>query len=92
MSYMSRAKEKTTNLALTVVIVFFITNTPFMVIEFMRQGIISKSWYVLVHVLTLTSTGKLCSYKFGYFISKTVQVSGVLVLGFRRLYWNLNCD
>ena len=44
MSYMSRAKEKTTNLALTVVIVFFITNTPFMVIEFMRQGIISKSW------------------------------------------------
>ena len=44
LSYMSRAKEKTTNLALTVVIVFFITNTPFMVIEFMRQGIISKSW------------------------------------------------
>ena len=45
LSYMSRAKEKTTNLALTVVIVFFITNTPFMVIEFMRQGIISKSWW-----------------------------------------------
>ena len=44
LSYMSRAKAKTTNLALTVVIVFFITNTPFMVIEFMRQGIISKSW------------------------------------------------
>ena len=44
MSYMSRAKEKTTNLALTVVIVFIITNTPYMVIEFMRQGIISDSW------------------------------------------------
>ena len=44
--YMSRAMEKTTNLALTVVSVFMITNLPFMVYEFMRQGIISYSWYV----------------------------------------------
>jgi len=42
--YMSRAKEKTTNLALTVVTVFMITNTPFMLIEFMRRGIILDSW------------------------------------------------
>lgn len=43
-TYMSRAKEKTTNLALTVITVFVITNLPFMVLEFLRQGIISNYW------------------------------------------------
>ena len=39
--FISRAKEKTTNLALTVVTVFMVTNLPYMVDEFIR---IDKSW------------------------------------------------
>ena len=43
-SYLSRAKVKITNLSLTVVIIFIITNLPYMVDEFIRQGILASSW------------------------------------------------
>ena len=43
-SYLSRAKVKTTNLSLTVVTIFIITNLPYMVDEFIRQEILADSW------------------------------------------------
>ena len=43
-SYLSRAKVKITNLSLTVVIIFIITNLPYMVDEFIRQEILASSW------------------------------------------------
>ena len=43
-SYLSRAKVKITNLSLTVVIIFIITNLPYMVDEFIRQEIFATSW------------------------------------------------
>ena len=42
--YLSRAQEKTTNLSLTVVAIFIITNLPYMVDEWIRQEILSNSW------------------------------------------------
>ena len=42
--YLSRAKEKITNLSLTVVTIFVITNLPYMVDEFIRQEILAYSW------------------------------------------------
>ena len=42
--YLSRAKEKITNLSLTVVTIFVITNLPYMVDEFIRQEILADSW------------------------------------------------
>ena len=35
---------KTTNLSLTVVTIFVITNLPYMVEEFIRQEILADSW------------------------------------------------
>ena len=46
-SYLSRAKVKTTNLSLTVVTIFIITNLPYMVDEFIRQDILADSWCTL---------------------------------------------
>ena len=43
-SYMSRAKERTTNLALVLLTVFILTNLPYMVDELMRQDILTTSW------------------------------------------------
>ena len=43
---MSRAKERTTNISLTVVTIFIITNLPYMVDELMRQEILTSSWYI----------------------------------------------
>ena len=45
-TYMSRAKERTTNISLTVVTIFIITNLPYMVDELMRQEILTSSWYI----------------------------------------------
>lgn len=45
-TYMSRAKERTTNISLTVVTIFIITNLPYMVDELMRQEILNSSWYI----------------------------------------------
>ena len=42
--YMSRAKERTTNLALVLLTVFILTNLPYMVDELMRQDILGSSW------------------------------------------------
>ena len=42
--YLSRAKGKITNLSLTVVTIFVITNMPYMVDEFIRQKILADSW------------------------------------------------
>ena len=42
--YLSRAKEKITNLSLTVVTIFVITNLPYMVDEFIRQEIVADKW------------------------------------------------
>ena len=42
--YLSRAKVKITNLSLTVVTIFVITNLPYMVDEFIRQEILADSW------------------------------------------------
>ena len=41
---MSRAKERTTNLALVLLAVFILTNLPYMVDELMRQDILTASW------------------------------------------------
>ena len=46
-SYLSRAKVKTTNLSLTVVTIFIVTNLPYMVDEFIRQDILADSWCTL---------------------------------------------
>ena len=43
-NYLSRAKGKITNLSLTVVTIFIITNLPYMVDEFIRQEILADSW------------------------------------------------
>ena len=42
--YLSRAKVKITNLSLTVVTIFVITNLPYMVDEFIRQEILADKW------------------------------------------------
>ena len=42
--YLIRAKEKVTNLYLTVVIIFTITNLPHMVDLFIRQEILADAW------------------------------------------------
>ena len=42
--YLSRANKKATNLVLTVVTVFMLTNLPYMIDEFMRQEILTSSW------------------------------------------------
>ena len=42
--YLSRSNKKATNLVLTVVTVFMLTNLPYMIDEFMRQEILTSSW------------------------------------------------
>ena len=39
---MSRAVIKTTNLSMTVIIIFILTNLPYMVDEFIRQRIVTN--------------------------------------------------
>ena len=42
--HLSRSNKKATNLVLTVVTVFMLTNLPYMIDEFMRQEILTSSW------------------------------------------------
>ena len=65
--YMSRSNKKATNLVLTVgqkvvslfsikknnqvITVFMVTNIPYMVDEFMRQEILTKSWYISLFMI-----------------------------------------
>ena len=55
---LSRARIKTTNLSMAVVIAFVLTNLPYLVDEFIRQKIVSNQqcntqWCHLIKVVTI---------------------------------------
>lgn len=73
--YMSRSSKKATNLVLTVITVFMLTNLPYMIDEFMRQEILSKSWYCLQPLIIPLNSHWRCSEAWCETLSAVIGVS-----------------
>ena len=70
-SYLSRAKVKTTNLALAVLTIFIITNLPYMMDEFIRQEILADSWCTMSWCATVEVTKPI--FRINFIILPTFQ-------------------